>query len=82
MMSLLLRLLLWFVKGFGDSRTDERYKLGLYVCGHWASGIGHWALGMVTIYIWDIWDEGLEVNSEILQSKIQNLKSIDMGYLG
>ncbi|TAG87592.1 MAG: hypothetical protein EAZ09_01795 [Oscillatoriales cyanobacterium] len=65
MMSLLLRQPLRFVKGFGDSRTDERYKLGLYVCEHWAlgighwasgighraSGIGHWASGIVTIYM-------------------------------
>ena len=33
MMSLLLRLSLRFVKGFGDSRTDEGDKLGLYIVG-------------------------------------------------
>ena len=33
MMFLLLTVLLSFVKGFGDSRTDEGDKLGLYIVG-------------------------------------------------
>ncbi|PSB40171.1 hypothetical protein C7B67_28890 [filamentous cyanobacterium Phorm 6] len=49
MMFLLLTVLLSFVKGFGDSRTDESHKLGLYIVyGHRAEehrAEEHWALG-------------------------------------